>query len=214
MSEPALSLTFIDSIYVDKDGRRFGPSKLAGPREPGDGQPHDVFPALVVDHLLVARTPDAAVALTRILAYPNGFQFSLAGIVRYVAPGRYGVPEIDDPMPYEFLSVSVRFPNGRYAVEEPARRGDPLLWRSGFIGHGRRHDADYWVAPLPPPGPVTFGFDWGPFGIEGASTVIDGQLILDAAARAVQLWPYTDDRPEPGPEGDATADGGQDGARP
>ena len=189
MSEPM-------AIYVAPDGRRYGPSRLKGPFEPGNLLPDDVFGAVVTNLVLLARNPDAAVTITRLLAYPNGFGFDVASVVRYDPPGRYGVLAIDDPLPFEVLTVSVRFADGRYAVEEPTRREEVWLWRRNAGGGPRRYDATYWVAPLPTPGPVTFTCDWSPYGIESANAEVDGQSILDAAAQAVQLWPYTDDRPE------------------
>jgi hypothetical protein len=47
----------------------------------------------------------------------------------------------------------------------------------------------YWVWPLPPAGPVTFICQWSALGIEESRGEIDARLILDAAGRAVQLWP-------------------------
>jgi hypothetical protein len=44
------------------------------------------------------------------------------------------------------------------------------------------------VWPLPPAGPVAFACEWAAFDIPEAYTDTDGQLILDAARRSVQIW--------------------------
>jgi hypothetical protein len=50
----------------------------------------------------------------------------------------------------------------------------------------------YWIWPLPPAGPVTFVCQWPALGIPESRADVDAELILDAAARAVQLWPEDD----------------------
>jgi hypothetical protein len=47
----------------------------------------------------------------------------------------------------------------------------------------------YWVWPLPPPGPVEFVCEWPLHGIAESRGALDAQLIVDAAARAIPLWP-------------------------
>lgn len=49
-----------------------------------------------------------------------------------------------------------------------------------------------WVWPLPPAGPLEFICQWPVYGIGETRIGIDGQLILDAARRSVQLWPEDD----------------------
>jgi hypothetical protein len=45
------------------------------------------------------------------------------------------------------------------------------------------------VWPLPPAGPLEFICQWPVYGIGETRVGIDGQVILDAARRSVQLWP-------------------------
>jgi hypothetical protein len=47
----------------------------------------------------------------------------------------------------------------------------------------------YWVWPLPPPGPLTFVVEWPAHGIAESRAELDTQPILDAAARAIQVFP-------------------------
>jgi hypothetical protein len=61
------------------------------------------------------------------------------------------------------------------------------------IARWRRHLAlsalQWWVWPLPPAGPLEFICQWPVYGIGETRVGIDGQVILDAARRSVQLWP-------------------------
>jgi hypothetical protein len=50
----------------------------------------------------------------------------------------------------------------------------------------------WWVWPLPPAGPLEFICQWPVYGIGETRIGINGQLILDAARRSVQLWPEDD----------------------
>ena len=52
-----------------------------------------------------------------------------------------------------------------------------------------------WLWPLPPAGPLTFVCAWPAEGIEEISAQIDAAPILEAASRAIELWP--DERPLP-----------------
>jgi len=53
--------------------------------------------------------------------------------------------------------------------------------------------AHYWVWPLPPSGPVAFIAEWPSYGIPESRVEVEAQLIIDAAARALRLWPATDE---------------------
>jgi hypothetical protein len=69
---------------------------------------------------------------------------------------------------------------------EPA---GPIL-RSFMVGGGPHTElARWWAWPLPPAGALEFVCEWPVFGIAEARARIDGQLILDAADRSIQLWP-------------------------
>jgi hypothetical protein len=48
---------------------------------------------------------------------------------------------------------------------------------------------NFWVWPLPPPGPVTFVCAWPRWEIPESRTDLDAGPILEAAARATDLWP-------------------------
>jgi hypothetical protein len=50
-------------------------------------------------------------------------------------------------------------------------------------------EVDVWVWGLPPPGPLAFVCEWPARGIPETRVEIDAGLVLEAAARAVAIWP-------------------------
>ncbi len=169
-------------------------------------QQEGVIPSIVGVAQILARTEEAAVAVSGIWCYPNGFEFGIEVMLR--TPDRRGrlmsllhshMLEPGEPLPAQFLRLGVQFADGSKVTNLPGR---PFPWReeapsgpimfggSGGGGGGdRRYHFQQWIWPLPPPGPVTFVCEWPHFRISQAETTIDAQLILDAAARAVPLWP-------------------------
>lgn len=163
---------------------------------------------------VLAHTADAAIAVTGLRAYPAGFELTLTAVVRNERVGRMFEPGWhyvfkrfpDEPLPDEFLRFGMQFADGRVATNLarhaiPARESDPadpILWPDGGGGGGQRYDMRYWVWPLPPDGPLTFLCQWPAVNVPESRTSINARLILDAAARAIPLWP------EDGPRSRAT----------
>jgi hypothetical protein len=48
----------------------------------------------------------------------------------------------------------------------------------------------YWLWPLPPPGTLTFAFEWPSKGIELSMKEVDAGLIIDASKFSEVLWPH------------------------
>ena len=71
-------------------------------------------------------------------------------------------------------------------MDDPGRL---ILQQAGGGGNDLSYDQDYWVHPLPPPGPVTLVVSWLERGITEARAELDGAAIGEAARRAVTLWP-------------------------
>jgi hypothetical protein len=176
----------------------------AQPPRPAWMKPETTVGGVVDAMPVLARRPDAAIAIGGLAAYPNGFSFTLVVVLRredrrnqllhHAFHRDYGEP----PAP-EFFRLGVRFADGGTATnlgnwppfgDEPTA---PMLSTEGGGGGGRRYDMTYWVWPLPPPGPVTFVCEWPAGGIAESRVEIDGQLILDAAGRAVELWPEAEE---------------------
>jgi hypothetical protein len=174
-------------------------------------KPDVVLPGVVAVERILGRSDDAVVAVGAIAAYPNGFEFTLAAILRVERRGAV-LPHLhaldpDDPVPDRFLRLGVEFSDGRRAtnlpsmppadpISEPAR---PMLMPRGGGGGPRRNDATYWVFPLPPPGPLALVCEWPAYGIGESRVELDAALILDASTRAVRLWPDDPDESSEGP---------------
>ena len=163
--------------------------------------PEAELPGIVpIDTLHFDRSEQAAVAIIGIAAYARGFEFFLA---RRIRPGTPGLDE--DPTPEmlrrrrrepEDFPISVQFSDGRTAISGRLR-GDfeptgPILQLRGGGGTSHSQLFRWWVWPLPPAGSLEFICQWPVYGIGETRIGIDGQLILDAARRSVQLWPEDD----------------------
>jgi hypothetical protein len=175
-------------------------------RPPPWSKPEAALAGVVDRELLLAHTEDTAVAVIGLLAYPNGFQFTVAAVLReedrrqrFIDPmGHHLEWQPDEGPPATFLRVGVRFADGT-TVTNLGRRwppfphddepDGPLLIQQGGGGGGRRYDQEYWVWPLPPPGPLTFVCAWPAREVPESRAELDAGLVLAAARRAVRLWP-------------------------
>jgi hypothetical protein len=162
-----------------------------------------VIPGLVPAELVLIRTEQVAVAISGVHAYPNGFEFTVhARLRREYEPrpaggGLFGRPGRGMPEPSEGLRLGVMYADGRRAAApgghhprlDDADAGRLVLFENGGGGSGRTWDGDFWVHPLPPEGPVTFVVSWVQRGVAEARADLDGAAIVEAARRAVVLWP-------------------------
>jgi hypothetical protein len=173
------------------------PRRVHHPWHPPEAELPGIVP---IDTLHFDRSEQAAVAIIGIAAYARGFEFCLA---RRIRPGTPGLDQ--DPTPEmrtrrrresEDFPVSVQFSDGRTAVSgRPGGDSEPtgpILQRRGGGGTSHSQLLRWWVWPLPPAGPLEFICQWPVYGIGETRVGLDGQLILDAALRSVQLWPEDD----------------------
>lgn len=178
--------------------------------------PRGTLPGVVALERVIAQTEKVAVCVTRLAAYPTGFEFD---IVTIAAPGVEDV----DPMlfehhhrlrtgkrdiPPELLRFGVRFADGAKATNTsgpgfPLGRGTPegpVFSLGGGGGGGGDWNQTVWVWPLPPPGPLRFVCEWPAMGIPLTHVEVDSQLVRDASERALVV--FSDEHlPEP-PEDD------------
>jgi hypothetical protein len=184
---------------------------------PWFGAPRGVLPGVIPLELVLARSEKAAVCITRLAAYPTGFEFDVLALA---APGH---AELDlDPMlfgpyhhrarrpggelPPELLRVGVRFADGTKATNTGGVGYDqdpppgPVMFSGGGGGGGGQWRQTEWVWPLPPSGPLTFVCEWPAAQIPLTRTDLDAQAVLDAAARAEIIFPEAAsvDRPADG----------------
>jgi hypothetical protein len=171
------------------------------------GPPRGTLPGVVALELLLARSEKAAVYISRLGGYPTGFEFD---VVSLTAPG---IDEELDPMmfgphrhrrhgaaapgelPPEMLRIGIEFSDGSRVTnvagfphrpdEAPA---GPVMIAHGGGGGGGEWRQSQWVWPLPPAGRLSFVCEWPAVGIELTRAEIEGQLILDAAARAQTIF--------------------------
>src|SRR5919108_3279176 len=187
------------------------PEFVEPPQQPWWGPPINVLGASLALDLLLARSEDAAVSLERFAAYPSGFGFSLMIRGRTEQSGWQFDESLSGPWRHrpdradlqsERLRFGIQFADGSKATNlylTHAEPGDtpaaPVLQERGGGGGGRRWDQDYWVWPLPPPGPRAFVTEWPSQQIPLTRVEIDAELILEAVSRAQVLW----EEREPGP---------------
>lgn len=166
--------------------------------------PQGTLPGVVALELVLARTDQVAVCVSRISAYPSGFELQLLVIADQSSeldPMLFGAThhfhhqarKAEAAIPDEMLRFGVQFADGAKATNTG---GDGPLWDldekpsapvmntgGGGGGDGNWHQ-DVWVWPLPPPGPLTLVCQWPAAGIALTRQEIDAQLILDAASHA------------------------------
>jgi hypothetical protein len=168
------------------------------------GPPLNALPGIAPVELVIARTDQTVAAIAGIQAYPAGFGFTLCLRLRTVSAQEEQqfpylldrVPVGGDPLPDQLLRFGVQFADGRKAtnLDRPAYDPDqepdrPVLHPHGGGGGGSAWDMEHWVWPLPPPGAFAFVCEWPARGIAESRVEIDAGSILEAAGRAVTLWP-------------------------
>lgn len=169
------------------------------------GPPENVLGVPVPLVVLLAKTDELAVVVAHPTAYPTGFE------LRLVVQARTAGAELDPfafhPRPGGHGEGGFRFglqlSDGRKATNagRPLPDGEPepprLIMRGGG-GGGTRWEHGWWVWGLPTPGPLAFVCSWTARGLAETRVEVDAGPILEAAARAEELWPPAPE-PEPGP---------------
>ena len=160
-------------------------------------RPTGVFGAFVPASPRPVSTPDAVVIIDGLMAYPEGFEFTLSA---WAPDDTVSLP----PFPHWYrdrataewppgvVRVGVAFADGRMAsnliedIDESVRSGGAVLRRAGEST--RLSKVQYWVGPLPPPGAVTLFVEWPAHGMVETAIELDGDAIRHAAARADVVW--------------------------
>jgi hypothetical protein len=170
--------------------------------------PADLVPGIVPVELILVRTPQRAIGLTGIRAYPTGFSCTLHLRLREVIPGeqsRFGMFSMFDDgvnpageFGDYYLRIGVGFADGRKATnlnqrwdfDEGPPPDPPTLRLVRWEGYDLlAWEVDVWVWGLPPPGPLAFVCEWPARHIPETRVEIDAGLVLEAAARVVPIWP-------------------------
>jgi hypothetical protein len=176
------------------------------PQPPWIAPPRGYVPGGVALRLVLARNDRVAVALTKLAAYPVGFEFELVVLTadeeEYgldpMLGGRVrhpGMPRADPEQ--SMLRFGIEFADGRRVTNLegrfPCRDDEPptepvLRPGGGSSSGGSEWRQDMWIWPLPPAGPLTFVCEWPAAGIPFTKTEIDAQPLLDAAGQAQQIF--------------------------
>jgi hypothetical protein len=167
-------------------------------------EPDNEVPAPVPFTAVLGRTYDVAVCIAGMHAYTTGLSFRLAVRLRQMPTGLHhrifemvsghgpGTPAEDR------LLLGVEYADGRTAsniagvdwfARDELSDDQLVLAPGGGGGGGLSYDQRFWLSPLPPPGPVTLVCAWPALGLAEAAAEVEGQTLLDAAARALVLWP-------------------------
>jgi len=158
-------------------------------------QPETEFPAVVpISALQFDRSEQAAIAITGIWAYTNGFEIFVTRLIRPDAPGFDGDPVPGAPRGMlaerQSFQISLQLSDGSKVIGGRPHGDDdptgPILWPRGGGGSSHYMVMRWWAWPLPPSGPLEFICQ---LGTGETRAGIDAQLILDASRRSVRVWP-------------------------
>ena len=163
--------------------------------------------------LVVARSDQAAVVVSRISAYRDGFELRVNSFLRRsVKRSRrqrahhpmmwHALGEPGAPLPDELLRFGLAWPDGGRATNLDGwgrswpDATEPTHGLESHSGGGSDHEysMEYWAWPLPGPGPLGLVVEWPAFGIGEISIPIDGSLLIAAAERAQPVWPEDEGR--------------------
>jgi hypothetical protein len=174
------------------------------PRPPWRHAPSGTLPGVVPLELVLARTKQVAVCVTRLGVYPTGFELDLVTMAidpsdaldPFLFEGRSRRRQTGAGIPPEQLRFGVEFADGTKATNtsgwsEPREEPPPgpvLRPGGGSGGGGGNFRQSMWVWPLPPPGQLAFVGEWPAAGIPLTRHAIDAQIILDAAIHAQELF--------------------------
>jgi len=177
------------------------------PRPAWRHAPSGTLPGVVTLQLVLARTDRVAVCVTRLGAYPTGFELELVtmacGESDSLDPFLFGGRSLrrglqtGAALPPEKLRFGIEFADGTKATNTSrplGPQGDdpptgPVLSPRGGSGSGDGNcRQSIWVWPLPPAGKLAFVCEWPDAGIPLTRHEIDAQLVLDAVSRAQQLF--------------------------
>jgi hypothetical protein len=166
-------------------------------RSAGSGPPQDEVGVLALASFVLARTPEVAVAVRGITAYSDGLRLSVA--VLFADEQR--AEDLDWALqdysrsPGRFR-LGCAFADGRRAttgrhdspdVELPGDVAPHLLLLTSHVT-ALVWSGDYWLWPLPPPGPLVIGCRWPDRRIPETLAQVDAAPLITAAESSRPVW--------------------------
>jgi hypothetical protein len=167
---------------------------------------------------VIARSDSRAITAGRFIVYPQGFEVTLSlrrprtsvldeeRVEHILSANEQWLYDLNEPD--TGLRLEVDYPDGTtfLSADEPRELGAKMVSSSSYAppGAGNRHHAsliglgstgaefvtetNYWVAPIPSPGTLTFRCEWTRGGIGLNEVRVDASSIREAASRSVVLW--------------------------
>ena len=182
-----------------------GPEKIGGPSLPSGWawpgpDPSELGHPVPVSFVL-ARSTQASLGITGLVAYSNGFRFAAlaaltsaddgASLTRQVAdqslaafPRALGISSLF-LLRLEFSDQTTADNTGANSQGEKEVRWLKLL---GASGGGTRWNWDWFLSPLPPPGAITFVCEWPQLGLQGKYEIASARQILSAAKKSQRFF--------------------------
>lgn len=163
--------------------------------------PPNEIPVVVPLQVQLARTADLAVAVVGVLVHSTGVLIQLRAVVR---PGsgldlmRLHTVPVHDPGA-ELLGVELA--DGRRASTVLDWRGvdavdEPVLDARGGGGGPHEREQSYWLAPVPPAGPLTLVYVCSGLGVDEVQVTVNATPLAEAAGRVEALWPWEPEQPD------------------
>jgi hypothetical protein len=183
------------------------PQPKTEPREPRMPvwfqAPRGELPCAVPLGEMIARNDKAAIGVAGGLAYTTGFELKFYVFTPEPTPDlepfdRRALEE--GGLPSEFLRVGLEYADGSKLMNTTRRRwpdeskagedeARPTMTPQRGTGWYREWHHDFWCWPLPPSGALQLICEWPQMEIPLTRKEVDAQLILDAAARAEEIFP-------------------------
>lgn len=161
------------------------------------GPPHDEVGVLVLASFVLARTDEVAVAVRGVTAYSDGLV--LAVVVLFAdeqksedlawslqdfgrSPGRFRLGCAD--------AAGRRATTGKSDSPDVETPGDgaPQLVLLTSVAHPLAWYAQYWLHPLPAPGPLSLGCQWPDRRLAETLVQLDADPLLTAAHSSRPVW--------------------------
>ena len=165
-------------------------------RAPQSGPPQDEVGVLALSSFLLARTSEVVVAVRGITAYSDGLHLTVVALFADEQRSEdlsYSMNDFSrSPGRFRFGCV---YADGRAATS--GTRDAPTVETGGDVpalvlltsgSAGLQWSGDYWLHPLPPPGPLVLGCRWPDRGIPETLVEIDPAPLLSAAASSAPVW--------------------------
>lgn len=166
-------------------------------RSPQSGPPQDEVGVLALSSFLLARTEEVVVAVRGITAYSDGLHLSVVVLFADEQKSEDLSYSMNDysrsPGRFRFGCV---YADGRSATS--GTRDAPVVEAAGgdlsvlmllrSTSTGLLWNGEYWLHPLPPPGPLVLGCRWPDRGIAETLVEIDPSPLLTAAASSAPVW--------------------------